>query len=534
VIATVLENSDLPLSSVTFDLNFDHSLLQVVSVDLAATWQGATLIPGRPSVMQSLIDRANNLNFNIDRPTDGSLLGVGVAVPAESADESVSGSLVTITLKARHAGKTTLNLNASTALATDVNGSTEEVAGNSADLLIGTGSGGSAAGSSGGPDVNWLLLISASILFVEILACFIVLVLPARSLKSGVRRRLPPWPFVVSLALGLIPVGLFLGLVVLIVVNCLPALDNPGLAALFDDHFSGHFYSNATTGAWGLAPAIAGTVLIGVVAMAIAFPVSLALAVVTTEFPMGPIGRILRPVIGLLSGIPPIIYAVAMVTFVRLLIIPKFTADSSFDTFKGGAAIGVDPSSWPPPGVPGTVTGLPGIFPWDLTGQVGCTFLAGLLISLLVIPFLTPMIADAIRNVPSSAREASLALGANRAYTLRRAILPRALPAITSAVVLGTLKAVGDVAIVTFAAGAEADQIPNPIFDIFEHTPSLAAHGGNMIVPFELLSTGAAVQGSAAATAVGYVCALLLLVLAAVMILVFSSLQARWRRNLAG
>ena len=55
-----------------------------------------------------------------------------------------------------------------------------------------------------------------------------------------------------------------------------------------------------------------------------------------------------------------------------------------------------------------------------------------------------------------------------------------------------------------------------------------------MIVPFELLSTGAAVQGSAAATAVGYVCALLLLVLAAVMILVFSSLQARWRRNLAG
>jgi phosphate transport system permease protein len=533
ITATILENSDNPLSSVTFDVGFDHSLLQVVSVDAATTWQGATLIPSRPSVVQAAIDRANSAILDVNYPNEGVLQGIGINVPAEVGDVSVSGSLLTVTLKAIRTGN--VDIQVTPVDATDATGVTEQMVGSSAAVMIATSTGGAGGGGATGGkglDVDWVLLVSASVLFVELLACVVVMLLPARTLRSGVRLRLPSWPFVVSLLLGLIPVGLFAGLVGLIVVNSLPALTSPGIAALFDDHFSGHVYSNATSGAFGLAPAVAGTVLIGIVAMTIALPVSLALAIVTTEFPMGPLGRVLRPVVGLLSGIPPIIYAVSMVAFVRILIIPKFTADSTFATFNGGAAIGVDPSTWPPAGIPSG--GLPGLFPWDLTGMVGCTFLAGLLISLLVIPFITPMIADAIRNAPTSTREASLALGASRAYTLRHAILPRALPAILSAVVLGLLKAVGDVAIVTFAAGAEADTIPNPIFDIFEHTPSLAAHGANMIVPFTQLSTGMVTQSSAANTAVGYVCALLLLALAVAMILILNSLQARWRRSLAG
>jgi phosphate transport system permease protein len=317
---------------------------------------------------------------------------------------------------------------------------------------------------------------------------------------------------------------MFAAIVAIVVINSLPAFDNPGLAALFDTRFVGVWSAEgAVAPAWGLLPALFGTVEITAIALLIALPVALALAIVTTEFATAPVGRVLRPLLGLLSGIPPIVYAISMLVFVQAFMIPKFAANATNSTFSA-ASIGANPATWPPSGVPFNA----GSYPWDLTGDTNSSLLAGILVALLLIPFITPMIADAIRNVPSSAREASLALGANRSYTLRKAILPRAAPAIMSAVMLGTLKAVGDVVIVSIVAGTEADGIPSPLLDIFEHTPGLAAQGANLISPFK--TPGA--QYSPVSGSVGFLCALVLLVLAALMILLMGYLRERWHRRM--
>lgn len=329
------------------------------------------------------------------------------------------------------------------------------------------------------------------------------------------------WPFAVSLALALIPVAMFAGVVGMLVISSLPVLELPGLESLAGDVFASQFTTGE--GLYGLTPALAGTVLISAIAVGLALPVSLAMAIISTELPLGPIGRVLRPLLSVLSGIPPIVYAVSAVVFVKLFMIPKFAADSIFSTFDP-ARLGIAPENWPP--ADGSVPFSPGSYPWDPEGVNNSTLLGGVLVALLVIPFMTPLIGDAMRNVASSAREASLALGANRSYTLRKVILPLAMPGIVAAVALGTLKALGDTLIVIFVVGWEANSIPNPLLDVLERTPSLGAEGVGLLGAF---------QGNAAclptACAVGYASALALLVLAALVVVVMTLVQARLRRG---
>jgi len=96
--------------------------------------------------------------------------------------------------------------------------------------------------------------------------------------------------------------------------------------------------------------------------------------------------------------------------------------------------------------------------------------------------------------------------------------------------VLGTLKAVGDIIIVSRAVGWEANTIPNPVFDLLEKTPSLAAQGANMITPFNTPGGGPTVQPAAS---IGFLTALFFLVAAGAMVLLMNYLKARWRRRLS-
>jgi len=212
---------------------------------------------------------------------------------------------------------------------------------------------------------------------------------------------------------------------------------------------------------------------------------------------------------------------VSVLVFITAFMIPKFAANSTYAAFDP-ATIGAK-GTWPPPDVPFNA----GSFPWDLTGLSNSTLLGGMLIALLVIPFMTPLIADAMRDVSSSAREASLALGANRSYTLRKVILPLAMPGIVGAVALGTLKALGDTLIVAFAVGWSADSIPQPLLDVLERTPSLAAQSAGLIGTFETLNDSC----KPAECAVGYSSALLLLLVAGVVVLFLTYVQARGRRR---
>ncbi len=502
-------------------LAFDSSLLQVQKVEAGPLVKGATLQSGLTTIAAG-IDLANS---------SGKLNEVRITVPSGADSQGMDGTVLIITLKGVANGTSTLDLGAG--LETPDAGSIPVVA-QPSQLVVGSGGTQPDAGTTGtdsngggGGGADPLFVALAAILTLLALGDLIILVLPRRAGRQ--RLSLRRWPFVVSLALGLIPVLMFAGIVVIVVINALPAVGDPGLGSLLGDKFIYQFSGQGTQGnwTWGLLPALWGTVEITLVAVLVALPVSLAMAVVSTEFPMGPVGRVVRPLVSMLSGIPPIVYAVSLLVFVHLFMIPKFAANSSFNALKlDPTTIGANAATWPPSGVPFD----PGSYPWGTTMVGGnSVLLGGILVALLLVPFMTPMIADAIRNVPTSAREASLALGANRAYTLRRAILPMAVPGMITAVVLGTLKAIGDIVIVSLAVGWEANSIPNPVFDVLEKTPSLAAQGANMITPFNTPGGGPSVQPAAS---IGFLTALLFLLAAAAMVLLMNYLKARWRRRL--
>jgi phosphate transport system permease protein len=505
-------------------LTFDNSLLQVVKVEAGPLVKGVALQAGLTTIAAG-IETANST---------GKLNEVKFAVPEGVDAQGMDGTVLVVTLKGIADGTSTLDLGAG--LETPDGGSIPVVA-QPSQLLVGVGgttpSGTTdEAGATGGGG----LLAGADPLFVGLAAILVVLalgdlilfVMPRRARRQRLWFR--RWPLAVALVLGIIPVIMFTAIVVIVVINALPAVSDPGLGALLGDKFIYQFSGQGTQGnwTWGLLPALWGSFEITVVAILVALPVSMAMAIVSTEFPMGPVGRVVRPLVGMLSGIPPIVYAVSLLILVHVFMIPKFAADSTYNALKlDPTIIGANPATWPPSGVPFD----PGSYPWGTTLVGGnSVLLGGILVALLLVPFMTPMIADAIRNVPTSAREASLALGANRVYTLRRAILPMAVPGMVTAAVLGTLKAVGDIIIVSLAVGWEANTIPNPVFDLLEKTPSLAAQGANMITPFNTPGGGPTVQPAAS---IGFLTALFFLVAAGAMVLLMNYLKARWRRRLS-
>jgi phosphate transport system permease protein len=290
-----------------------------------------------------------------------------------------------------------------------------------------------------------------------------------------------------------------------LVKESLPAMSNPGLKEML----SGTDFSGAYTtsrGVYGLVPAIWGTLLVVVIALGIALPASLAVAVFSTEFRAGFLGKGMEAIMGALSGIPPIVYALMSVVFAEAFIRPKFGApDMARDALPNGLTLG--------------------LLPWDQS-----TLLGGLLLSLVIVPFMAPLICDAIRNVPQGLREASLGLGANRWQTLKRIVIPAASPGIFSAVTLGALKACGDVIIVAWAIGYES-LLPNPLLDLWERTPSLAAVGAGLAGGIG--QTGGTYCSVGKACSVSYFSGLLLLLLAVAILGAATVLQRRLQRSFA-
>jgi len=486
------------VNSIAVDLLFNPKVLRVTSIKLAPGWDGAILVVGDPwQTPDQVIDGANG---------SGQLTKVGLQMPPEAVMVPPGdGTFAFLTVRGLEPGSSQMAITFGTVL--DING--VELTSTFGKGELGVGRASSMPHYVLGAVVLLLLATLASGLIAS----------PARRRRVFRRRSRP---YVIALVLALVPVLIFLGITTMLVVNSLPAIERPGIGGLLGSQYSSRF-SGKDLGAFGLLPALSGTVLIALVAILVALPVSMAMAIVITEFPMGPVGRVLRSIVEVLAGIPPILYAVSAAVFVTLIMIPKFAADSTFPLDP--AKLGVDPGAWPPAGVPYN----PGAYPWNPGGTDNSTLLGGAVVALLVIPFLTPLIADAIRNVPRTAREASLALGATHGHTLRKVILPMAAPGMVVGVALATLKAIGDTLIVVFAVGWEAQTVPNPIFDVLEKTSSLAAQGAGLLGAFQ------SVGGSCNPTecSVGYFSALLLLVVAAAIVLVMTGCQSRARRRMA-
>ena len=173
-----------------------------------------------------------------------------------------------------------------------------------------------------------------------------------------------------------------------------------------------------------------GTLYISFVALIVAVPLGLFAAIYLSEYASNRFRSIAKPLLEVLAGIPTIVYGLfALLTVGPLLV----------DVFGSGGLLGVD---------------------WMAGGTAVMT--AGLVMGIMLIPFVSSLSDDIINAVPQSMRDGSYGLGATKSETVRQVILPAALPGIVGAILLAASRAIGETMIVVLGAGAAARLSMNP------------------------------------------------------------------------
>jgi phosphate transport system permease protein len=241
------------------------------------------------------------------------------------------------------------------------------------------------------------------------------------------------WAFLVlcSLIAILTTVGIVLSLVF---ESILFFRDVPVLSFLFGLHWSPQSaFTGAGTAAgevnpdiFGAVPLLAGTLLITFIAMAIAAPIGLMAAIYLSDYASRQVRAVAKPVLEILAGIPTVVYG-----FFAALTVAPF--------FRGlGESIGLGVAS-------------------------ESALAAGVVMGIMIIPFVSSLSDDVINAVPQSLRDGSAGLGATKSETIRKVVLPAALPGIVSAMLLAVSRAVGETMIVVMAAGLAANLTFNPL-----------------------------------------------------------------------
>jgi phosphate transport system permease protein len=176
----------------------------------------------------------------------------------------------------------------------------------------------------------------------------------------------------------------------------------------------------------GIAPLLWGTLYVSFVALVFAVPIGLLVAVFLSEYASKRVRSLIKPAIEILAGIPTIVYGLfALITIGPLL----------RDYFAQPLGLGTSSSS---------------------------VLTAGLVMGIMLIPFVSSLSDDVINAVPQSMRDGSYGLGATQSETVKQVILPAALPGIVGAVLLAASRAIGETMIVVMGAGAAAKLSLNP------------------------------------------------------------------------
>jgi phosphate transport system permease protein len=181
-----------------------------------------------------------------------------------------------------------------------------------------------------------------------------------------------------------------------------------------------------SSGAFGAVPLFAGTLLISGLAMLVAVPVGLMSAIYLAEYASRRFRSYAKPLLEILAGIPTVVYGY----FAALTVAPLLRGV--------GETLGLDVAS---------------------ESALG----AGLVMGIMIIPFVSSLSDDVITAVPQALREGSYGLGATRSETIRYVVFPAALPGIVGAVLLAVSRAIGETMIVVMAAGLAANLTANPL-----------------------------------------------------------------------
>ena len=176
----------------------------------------------------------------------------------------------------------------------------------------------------------------------------------------------------------------------------------------------------------GAVPLFVGTFLITLIAMLVAVPIGLFAAIYLSDFASRRTRAVAKPMLEILAGVPTVVYgffaAITVAPFIR----------------RTGETLGLSVAS-------------------------ESALAAGIVMGIMIIPFISSLSDDVINAVPQSLRDGSYGLGATKAETIRQVILPAALPGIVSAILLGISRAVGETMIVVMAAGQGANLTVNPL-----------------------------------------------------------------------
>lgn len=206
--------------------------------------------------------------------------------------------------------------------------------------------------------------------------------------------------------------------------NMVP-LSNFFLGTVWDPRFAGAG-SDTEIGQYGLLPLLWGTILISLIALLVAVPIGLFSAIYMSEYASKRVRNTAKPLLEILAGIPTIVYG-----FFALVTVGPFFRDF-------GATLGLDVSA-------------------------RSALTAGMVMGIMIIPFVSSLSDDIISAVPRAMREGSLGLGATKSETIRRVVFPAALPGIVGAILLAASRAIGETMIVVLAAGVAPNLTANPL-----------------------------------------------------------------------
>ncbi len=186
-------------------------------------------------------------------------------------------------------------------------------------------------------------------------------------------------------------------------------------------------------GKFGIWALLNATLTVSVIAMLVALPLGLSVAIYLSEYASVRVRSILKPILEVLAGIPTVVYGYFALTFMTPLLRSIFGAETVqiFNTASGGIVVGI-----------------------------------------LILPLVSSMSEDALSAVPSSLRQASFGLGATKLETAIQVVLPAAASGIAAAFIVAISRAIGETMIVAIAAGAG----PNFTFNPFESAETMTGH----------------------------------------------------------
>ncbi len=220
-----------------------------------------------------------------------------------------------------------------------------------------------------------------------------------------------------------------------------------GMVSPIDFLFGTHWGPNPMSGAdnpdptrYGAIPLFWGTIFIGaIIAMIVAIPLGLMSAIYLTQYARPAVRSWIKPALEILAGVPTVVYGY----FAALTIAPAIR----------DIAISLGASN------PSSESALA----------------AGLVMGVMIIPFVSSMADDSIAAVPQAMRDGSLAMGATTSETIRRVLVPAALPGIVAGIMLAISRAIGETMIVVMAASTAANLSANPLESMTTVTVQIVA-----------------------------------------------------------